>query len=196
MAIGVDTRAGREGLRLAHVTRRDPVREAHVTRRDPVREVACIVPLEPMPLAYGGLRWWFRCPSMGRRCGRLYLPRGGTWFACRQAYRMIHDVAHEAKEDRLWRKMAKIARRLGDPDPSPSLPPRPPRMQQRTYERFEATWNRAVEARNVIWNERLARLVFRGTDLDEVAAAARLIWENRPLPRCVRTHPCRSTPVI
>ena len=35
-------------------------------------------------------RWWFLCPRCTRRCGWLYLPRGGDQFACRKC----HDLAY------------------------------------------------------------------------------------------------------
>jgi hypothetical protein len=33
----------------------------------------------------GGKRWWFVCPTTGRRCRTLYLTPGGDRFASRQA---------------------------------------------------------------------------------------------------------------
>lgn len=44
---------------------------------------------------YGGVRWWFTCPSPGevcghRRCEKLYLRPGGLTFACREC----HDLTY------------------------------------------------------------------------------------------------------
>lgn len=36
---------------------------------------------------YGGRRWWFLCPSSGRRCGKLHLPPGGT--ICKRSHRAL-----------------------------------------------------------------------------------------------------------
>jgi hypothetical protein len=43
---------------------------------------------------FGGRRWWFRCPGdveCGRRCHKLYLPWGGSGFACRGCHGLIYS---------------------------------------------------------------------------------------------------------
>ena len=40
--------------------------------------VDCIVRLVSTRPNYGGHRWWFVCPLMGRRAAKLYLPPGGA----------------------------------------------------------------------------------------------------------------------
>jgi hypothetical protein len=93
-------------------------------------------------MRFGGVRWWFLCPLSGRRVAKLYLPLGGTVFASRQAYGLKHDVTQMSPTDRRWRKMAKIARRLGDSDPKTYLPPLKPKwMREATYERLLAVWD-------------------------------------------------------
>ena len=39
--------------------------------------VDCMVRLVSTRLNYGGRRWWFVCPLVGRRAAKLYLPPGG-----------------------------------------------------------------------------------------------------------------------
>ena len=34
---------------------------------------------------YGGRRWWFLCPLVGRRAAKLYLPPGAKLFGSREA---------------------------------------------------------------------------------------------------------------
>jgi hypothetical protein len=44
---------------------------------------------------YGGARWWFTCPGCHRRAGRLYLPSGVRFFACRRCYDLTYRSAQE-----------------------------------------------------------------------------------------------------
>ena len=37
-----------------------------------------------------GRRWWFACPSCGRRAGKLYLPPGERHFCCRLCHRLTY----------------------------------------------------------------------------------------------------------
>jgi hypothetical protein len=54
---------------------------------------------------YGGLRWWFLCPldNNGRPCNRrvskLYLPRDGRYFGCRQCHDLSYRSSQEAHQD-------------------------------------------------------------------------------------------------
>ena len=47
------------------------------------------------PRYFGGVRWWFACPSCGRRVGILYLPSGGRLFRCRHCY----DLTYQSRND-------------------------------------------------------------------------------------------------
>jgi hypothetical protein len=62
---------------------------------------------------YGGQRYWWRCPSCGRRCAYLY---GGKLFACRTCHNLTYASAQEAGNRDQWitRRMYAIRRRLGD----------------------------------------------------------------------------------
>ncbi len=44
---------------------------------------------------YGGVRWWFTCPGCHRRAGRLYLPSGARFFACRRCHDLTYRSAQE-----------------------------------------------------------------------------------------------------
>jgi hypothetical protein len=104
--------------------------------RDELIEYA--IPLEWSVPPYGGLRWWFQCPSTRRRCCKLYLPNGGRCFLSRRAYRLRYACQSETRYHRLLRKCRKLNRTLGgggDPD---WIPDRPKGMWQRTYERLVA----------------------------------------------------------
>ena len=65
------------------VTHTDPRTGAHTTYRVRIMRT-------------GGLRYWFSCPLQrdggmcGRRVAKLYLPPGGTYFGCRDCYRLAY----------------------------------------------------------------------------------------------------------
>lgn len=68
------------------------------------------VPLTTSPLPWGGRRWWFTCPmtSNGKKCdrrvGKLYLPRGGRYFACRHCYDLTYQSCRDSHRfDKLFR---------------------------------------------------------------------------------------------
>jgi hypothetical protein len=72
----------------------------------PVR-VELVVELQPTQTNFGGLRYWFLCPSCHRRVGKLYLPKGRTRLACRQCHGLTYcsvQRAHmQSNEERLRR---------------------------------------------------------------------------------------------
>jgi hypothetical protein len=47
----------------------------------------------------GGRRWWFICPVMGTRLGKLYLPAGATHFAGRQAHNLTYNSCQKSGRD-------------------------------------------------------------------------------------------------
>jgi hypothetical protein len=85
---------------------------------------------------FGGSRYWFLCPSTGRRAAKLYLPLGGHRFLSRAAYRLGYASQPETIGDRLTRKARKIIRRMGFDPNEWEVPPKPKRMRWRTYERL------------------------------------------------------------
>jgi len=64
------------------------------------------IPLTDTPQSKGGRRYWFQCPTCGRRCGNLYLPRNAVRFACRLCYRLTYKSCNRSHcHDRLYRVM-------------------------------------------------------------------------------------------
>jgi hypothetical protein len=111
---------------------------------------------------FGGRRWWFTCPISGRRCAVLYLPRGAHKFGSAKAYGLAYAVTRMPEHDRLWHLMEKIARRLGDNDPDPQLPPsRPKWMRTATYDRLLDAWHDAGERRDEIFDAKIAGCIAR-----------------------------------
>lgn len=58
---------------------------------------------------FGGLRWWFLCPVLmrgsrncGRRVGKLYLPPGGRYFACRACYDLTYESCQTSDKRVSW----------------------------------------------------------------------------------------------
>jgi hypothetical protein len=48
---------------------------------------------------YGGLRWWFLCPSCNRRVSRLHLPTQGCLrFLCRHCYDLSYESAQSSRK--------------------------------------------------------------------------------------------------
>jgi len=58
--------------------------------------VECMVRLVSTRPNYGGRRWWFLCPLVGRRAAKLYLPPGGRLFGSREAYGLTYAFCQAA----------------------------------------------------------------------------------------------------
>src|SRR3954453_15548762 len=133
----------------------------------PSRASGCAEPMDytvgltSTAVGFGGRRRWFSCPVSGRRCAVLYLPRGGHRFGSAKGYGLAYGVPRMEEQDRLWRRMAKIAQRLGD-EPDPELPPRKPKgMRTATYDRLLEDWHRTAERRDAIYDAKLAGFAAR-----------------------------------
>jgi hypothetical protein len=60
---------------------------------------------------FGGRRWWFKCPSTGRRAAKLFLPPGERRFASREAHGLSYRSCQKSGSiDRFCRR---LARQLG-----------------------------------------------------------------------------------
>jgi hypothetical protein len=92
------------------------------------RGIADDVPLIRSQCAYGGSRPWFGCPRCAGRVAVLYL-RGGR-FACRKCQRVAYASQSEDVLSRMWRKQAKLEKRLG------KYWQRPKGMRLQTYEKL------------------------------------------------------------
>ena len=49
------------------------------------------VSLVTTPCNFGGVRYWFACPSCGRRVAVLYLAPGDVYFRCRHCNNLTYD---------------------------------------------------------------------------------------------------------
>jgi hypothetical protein len=95
---------------------------------------------------YGGRRWWFLCPTTGRRVSKLYLPIGASVFASQQAYRLGYSVQREGDLDQARRRARKARERIGGgPNLSEQLPQKPKRMHWATYWRHVKAFQYAEE---------------------------------------------------
>ena len=54
--------------------------------------------LTTIPLPWGGVRWFFLCPSIGcsRRVSKLYLPPGGRYYRCRYCHNLTYRSCQES----------------------------------------------------------------------------------------------------
>jgi transposase-like protein len=94
---------------------------------------------------------------------RHFLPHLGRDNVCRIL--KAAGLGRLPEHDRLWRKMVKIARRLGA-RADPEIPPRKPKgMHRRTYERLLAAWMEAAERRDAIHDAKIAGFLARGARL-------------------------------
>jgi hypothetical protein len=75
------------------------------------------VEMDTTPCNFGGVRWWFRCPSCrskkqdGNRCGKLYLPPTGIRYLCRDCHDLTYRSCQESNEPGRLERM--IAERSG-----------------------------------------------------------------------------------
>ncbi len=103
------------------------------------RDASQSIQLARTACTFGRSRPWFECPMCQRRAGLLFLRWGR--FACRQCQRVAYASQSDDPLDALWRKQARIERRLG-----PSWA-RPKGMWQRTHQRLIATLLECEERR-------------------------------------------------
>jgi hypothetical protein len=96
------------------------------TVNEVAQDIADIVRISLTACRYGGNRPWFSCLRCGRRVAVLYM-RGGR-FGCRICQRIAYSSQSDDLLDGLWRKQAKIEKRLGENWQ------RPKGMRQRTYD--------------------------------------------------------------
>jgi hypothetical protein len=96
------------------------------------------IKIETASCRFGGERYYLVCPSCDRRAIRLYASRQAT-LGCRRCAVGRDYLASRnlTRDERLRRKRAKLAARLGGTDPySFVIPPRPARMWRRTYDKL------------------------------------------------------------
>lgn len=98
---------------------------------------------------FGGRQWYIVCPATWKHVRVLFKPSGAPYFASRHARGRRAAYASQFLDPvgRAWRKQAKVkARLIADEDPDAwDLPPKPKRMRQHTYDRWEAMFDEAEE---------------------------------------------------
>ncbi len=107
------------------------------------------VKLQTTDCHYGGVRYWFSCPSTGcgRRVAMLYA--GSKYFACRHCYQLAYKSQRETDEDRLIRKNNKIRQKLGwKPGILNGKGWKPKGMHWKTFERLQ--WEHDVYAQRAL----------------------------------------------
>jgi hypothetical protein len=130
------------------------------------------VSLAPFPQPFGGNRWYFICPSTGKRCQCLYMPTGASRFRSRQAFscRLLYLSQTLAPESRYQEQARRIARRVFEAWPAAwrleneekwDFPPKPPWMRWKTYRRLDQRYEAYEEASAGNWIERIARILAR-----------------------------------
>jgi len=93
---------------------------------------------------FGGLRWWFLCPSNGSRVAKLYAPPRGEIFASRKAYNLAYQSQHETPMFRHLTTAQDIRHRLGGSTSSVDpFPGKPKGMHWKTYGKLR---NKAEQA--------------------------------------------------
>lgn len=106
--------------------------------------------LLPQRRHFGGTQWYFMCPTLNHPVSVLWMPPGARTFRSRQAWgRQVAYVSQFVGEtDRIWRAKGRIkAKLIADLDPDEwDLPPKPKWVRWRTYQRYEARFDR-LEAR-------------------------------------------------
>jgi hypothetical protein len=100
------------------------------------------VDLVALPRHFGGQQWYFRCPVLGRRASVLWLPRGASSFASREALGSQFAYASQFQTPiyRAHLRAHQIHCRLSGEDRSPIyhiLPPTKPKyMHHNTYKKL------------------------------------------------------------
>ena len=101
-----------------------------VTRKDCRIELTTTVP------HFGGLRWWFICPVLGRRVRCLHLGPQGDVFASRHALNLGYQSQRETWGARRLRAAHAVSAKLGTVGGLDEHPPKPKWMRWPTYERL------------------------------------------------------------
>jgi hypothetical protein len=104
------------------------------------RYVDQFVPLTRSDPGFGKVRYWF--VDDGRRVRLLHLPPGADQFRSRHVHRLAYASQRITRSERRRRREYKIKRRLGADPSSQGIPPKPPRMRYRTYDRLVARLRR------------------------------------------------------
>ena len=130
----------------------------HPRRADDESEVRYRIRLVRTHPPFGGDRWWFICPRLGRRSFKLFLPLGGHQFRSRAAYGLGYASQRGTALDRAHRRRVKIERTLWWDGEEPV---RPPRMWRRTFEQRIVRLDEADGRIDAAWLPIACRLLKR-----------------------------------
>ena len=119
------------------------------------------LPMLATPCHFGMKRQWFACPNCARRVAVPFLRANG--FLCRLCNRIVYASQSEDALARMWRKQAKIERRLGK-----NLQ-RPKGMHGSTYAKLRTKIFDSEEQRDIALDIAFERLFPRHT-IDELLA--------------------------
>jgi len=118
------------------------------------------VQLETLECHYGGWRWFWICPTTGRRTTTLLLPNGAIQFRSRGpgGYKLAYQSERNGIDDKAHARLAKLFRKLkAEYDGMDSWAPRPRGMHRKTYERIQ----QQIEAQEAILDQGMAHLFDR-----------------------------------
>lgn len=99
------------------------------------------IPLTTTQPHYGGKRFWFLCPSTGKRTSILYSPPGSKYFASRYAYRLKYQSQSEGPFDRAVSRKFRLRDKIG----GKKHWMRPKGMHEKTYRRLLNAYLQAEE---------------------------------------------------
>jgi len=100
------------------------------------------------PRHYGGRQWYFICPATNRLASVLWMPAGSRRFCSRQTWgrQVAYSSQYLDRDSRAHAGQSKIRSRLcsiGKFDPDEwDMPPKPKWMRWKTYNRYEAKFDR------------------------------------------------------
>lgn len=102
---------------------------------------------------YGGVRYWFLCPSCQKRRTNLY---GGTYFRCRVCRGLCYESQLESGWTLIMSRMYKIRHRLGDYNGLDDwFPPKPKGMRWKTYNALQDRYDALDGHLTLGWMKRL-----------------------------------------
>jgi hypothetical protein len=106
---------------------------------------------------FGGRRWWWICPKLGRVVSKLHKPNGGGVFASRKAHRLAYRSQRVTPYDRAINRAFKLRRRLGSEEGIGEYILKPKGMRWATFDRKMAQ----IEAVEQVVNARLGVFIAR-----------------------------------
>lgn len=65
---------------------------------------------------FGGIRYWFVCPTCGKRIGKLYVTLSANEFKCRRCHNLTYQLCqiHNQRVSSLLKELEEVNRKRGD----------------------------------------------------------------------------------